>query len=114
MIERLKRFFSDDEGYNKESLTFVRDIISGTESITLPDKKAARTVDDDGSNVEDFIINFVRDSGESNALDILKTCIDASICSRATFFRKLKSLSDNGVLLKKKQGKQCFYTVPKV
>ncbi|PIO00530.1 hypothetical protein COT72_00440 [archaeon CG10_big_fil_rev_8_21_14_0_10_43_11] len=123
MISRLRDFFT----YEREtaaSLFVVRNIIEGENSFELPHQNMvaqARSFQEHESSTpmsalveEDTkrILSII--AGAQNPLtssEILSECLAHNVCSRATFFRKLKELVSEGHVKKVKKGKNCFYAV---
>ena len=137
MFNKLREVLSKDS-YSPVTLFEVKNIINGEEKIDIPYfkkksdaakpvepvvvvkkvvksvnvKKDKMKVDSKRVSGEDeFILNFLSGKDWVRSTDLLSECLNGSICSRATFFRKISSLVKSGRIVKKEEGKERFYSV---
>lgn len=124
MLDRIKGIFSG-ETYSPVTLFEVKNVISGEGKISLPsEKKIVEKVQKEsrvvekvvkaprtkkkGKSILDIMEQF---EGEVNSTEVLAKCLEEKVCSRATFFRKINKLVDEGKLSRSKQGKEVFYSL---
>lgn len=117
MISKIKDLFVY-ERENALSLLQIRTIVEGETGVILPSLKSAEISDkkenEKKSEVSDSeaIISFIAGSGEPlSSSEILEYCLENDICSRATFFRKLKDLVKSKEVKKVRKGKNCYYLI---
>ncbi len=110
MISKIREFFTF-ERETPASLFIVRNIIEGENEIQIPAVPSENFVSEEKTEL-DRILGVIAASLEPlSSSQILNECISKNICSRATFFRKLKDLVKGGMVKKVRKGKNCFYTI---
>ena len=109
VFDKVKSFF-DREEYSPAALFEVKNLIGDNSNLVIPEKKVVESRLEE--NEEDLIIGFVvKSGGRIGASDLLNHCVENDVCSRATFFRKIKVLVDNKQLKKVKEGRKSFYQI---
>ncbi len=125
MFDKLKNLFVNNETYSPVALFEVKNVISGEGEIRVPEvkkeiqkKPQEKKPETEKAPVQksrpakksNGILDIVSQySGPVNSTEILAKCLENSVCSRATFFRKINKLVDEGKLKRTKDGKEVFY-----
>lgn len=118
MLERFRELFSGGvRGYSPVFLFEVKNLLEGEKGFDVPFIEGGGKNDGESggrvvlSGEEEFILGVLRNSGWVRSSDLLRACLDNGVCSRATFFRRLNKLVEQGLVVKRVEGKERFYSV---